>query len=145
MNKLLSPQTSRVPLPEYSIEWYRTKLDPQIFSKLHELSDVKGCIQTCGFLACLFCSLICATYYNEKGNIFLTTLFSLLYGMQANFLINGMHELGIIKLFLSLSLYRCSYLYLSLLPTLFPSFYCIYINNYKVLFKSNLILQFKIL
>jgi fatty acid desaturase len=35
-----------------------------------------------------------AVYFNGMGQQLLSTCFVLLYGMQANFLINGMHELG---------------------------------------------------
>jgi len=93
-DSLLGPQTSQVKLPDYSIDWYRTPLSPEVSKRLHETSDVKGFIQTGGFLACLLGTGALALYFSTTGLHALTVLFTLLYGLQANFLINGMHELG---------------------------------------------------
>lgn len=46
----MGAQTSRVPLPDYSIPWYRTPLDPEVSAQLHKTSDVQGATQTLLFL-----------------------------------------------------------------------------------------------
>ncbi len=44
----MGAQTSRVPLPDHSIKWYRTPLDKDVSSRLHVTSDILGAIQTLG-------------------------------------------------------------------------------------------------
>ena len=91
----MGAQTSRVPLPEgVSISWYRTKLPPDVSKRISQSSDVLGAIQTLGFLAMLALWALLALMFHSSGNMFLATFFTLMYGMQSNFLINGMHELG---------------------------------------------------
>ena len=90
----LTPQTSGVPLPDHEIKWYRTPLPKSVNERVHALSDARGFVQTGGFLGCLLgvgaCSLYCAYTHRPA----LSVLCALLYGLIANFLINGMHELG---------------------------------------------------
>jgi len=90
----MGASTSRVPHPEESISWYRTKIPREVHKQLHTKSDFQGFIQTFAFLGMLFSFFVLALYFNQKAQFALTIVFTLLYGMQANFLINGMHELG---------------------------------------------------
>lgn len=90
----MGAQTSKVPLPKHTIKWHRTKLSPEVSKELHRTSDVKGAIQTLSFLGNLGLSFGLALYFNSIGFTITTIFFVALYGMQANFLINGMHELG---------------------------------------------------
>jgi fatty acid desaturase len=93
-NKLMGVSPSRT-LPDFTVEWYRTKIeDPKIFESLHRKSDVKGFIQAGGFLGTLLTTAFLALRSRSRGNNALTFLLVGLYGVQANFLINGMHELG---------------------------------------------------
>lgn len=95
MPSLLAPRPTSVPLPPgASVEWYRTPLAPALSRRLHALSDVKGAAQTLGFLAQLALWAAGAVHCQQRGRPVLALLFSLLYGAQANFLINAMHELG---------------------------------------------------
>ena len=42
----MGASTSRVPLPDASIEWHRTPLDPALSARLHATSDARGAAQT---------------------------------------------------------------------------------------------------
>lgn len=88
------PSTSRVKLPDHSIDWYRTKLDPETHKRIHHKSDLHGAAQTLGFLGMLALWLWLAVRLQVAGRPGLAMPFVLLYGMQSNFCINGMHELG---------------------------------------------------
>ena len=90
----LMPQTAGVPLPEHTIEWYRTPLPPAVKDRVHELSDARGFFQTLGFLAWLLGAGAGALYFSYTPHHCVTAAFALLYGMVANFTINGVHELG---------------------------------------------------
>jgi len=76
---------------KFFVEWERPKIDRQLFQK----SNVKAMFQAGGWVALLFTwaglALFCWTHQYSS---WLTTLFVLMYGIQANFCINGMHELG---------------------------------------------------
>ena len=85
--------TSRVPLPDHTIAWYRTPLAPDVSARLHEVSDARGAAQTLGYLCTLLGSGGAAVYYSGRS-LPLATLFALLYGLQANFLINAMVGVG---------------------------------------------------
>lgn len=90
-----APQTSRVPLPTgASIEWYRTKLPPGVSEAVHAKSDILGAVQVVGWLGMLAAAAASAVRFHSEGRPWLSLLFVMLYGMQANFAINGMHELG---------------------------------------------------
>jgi fatty acid desaturase len=65
-----------------------------VSKKLHKRSDIQGAIQTVGFLGMLLLWFCLALHFNSSNQKLLAGCFTLLYGMQANFLINGMHELG---------------------------------------------------
>ena len=87
--------TSRVPHPDHTVDWYRTKLDPAVSARVHALSDAQGAFQTLGFLSCLLGSGAAAVYFAGAGhNAALSVAFALLYCGISNFCINAMHELG---------------------------------------------------
>ena len=91
----MGASTSRVPHPEgASIAWHRTELPPGVSAKLHRKSDFRGALQTIGWLLLLVCWFVMALRCHAAGRPLATTAFALLYGAQANFAINGMHELG---------------------------------------------------
>jgi fatty acid desaturase len=90
----MGAQTSRVKLPDEAIAWYRTPLPPEVSKRLHELSDAKAAVQTLGFLGCLLGSGGLALHFAAAGAPLAALACVLLYGLQANFLINAMHELG---------------------------------------------------
>ena len=84
---------------------YRTKIDPATYRRLHTTSDVRGAFQTFGFLGMLGAWFALAVYFHAAHaaggagplsslSLLLCVGACALYGMQANFLINGMHELG---------------------------------------------------
>ena len=91
---MLAPHPTRVPLPATEVTWYRTKLPPDVSARLHTLSDVKAAAQTLSFLGQLAIWGVAAVYFSVTGHPYAALAFLLLYGMQANFLINAMHELG---------------------------------------------------
>ena len=88
------PQTSKVALPAHTITWHRTKLDKDLHRRLHQTSDARGAYQTLGFLAMLGTWFALALHFQASGSPWLCFCSAATYGMQANFLINGMHELG---------------------------------------------------
>jgi fatty acid desaturase len=91
----MGASTSRVALPNHSISWYRTPLSPEVSRRVHAKSDWQGLQQTVGFLATLLgCGALAVHCSYIPGLEVPTVCFSLLYGCVANFLINGMHELG---------------------------------------------------
>ena len=88
----MGAQTSRAAL-DHDISWYRTSLPPGVSAALHKKSDLRGAVQTLGFLGMLAVTLLGAVTLAHAAPA-ASALCALLYGMQANFLINGMHELG---------------------------------------------------
>lgn len=78
----------------HSIKWHRTPLSKETSKEVHAVSDVRGFLQAGGWLAMLAAWFGLALHHQREGNVGLTLLFVLLYGCQANFAINGMHELG---------------------------------------------------
>ena len=90
----LGPFTSRVALPDHAIDWYRTKLPAQVHAQLHKTSDLKAWVQALSFLGMLAAWFVLALQSYGAGRYACTLVCVALYGMQANFLINGMHELG---------------------------------------------------
>jgi fatty acid desaturase len=65
-----------------------------VSSALHATSDAQGFLQTLGFLGMLAFWFGAALYLQARGHMAWCVIAVALYGMQANFLINGMHELG---------------------------------------------------
>ena len=74
--------------------WHRTKLTAEQSKTLHETSNLHGLIQSGGVLTLLLGSAFLAVHFSASNQTWLSVFFSLAYGLQANFLINGMHELG---------------------------------------------------
>eukprot|EP01006_Ploeotia_vitrea_P065658 TRINITY_DN93601_c0_g1_i1.p1 TRINITY_DN93601_c0_g1~~TRINITY_DN93601_c0_g1_i1.p1 ORF type:complete len:361 (-),score=28.59 TRINITY_DN93601_c0_g1_i1:193-1275(-) len=91
MSDIVAPRSK---LPDHSVEWARVPIDPKVVSKLHARSDVKGFVQSAGWLSILLGLGALALW--SWGNLPwpLTALFVFMYGMVANFSINAVHELG---------------------------------------------------
>jgi len=77
-----------------AITWYRTKLPPEAVKSLHAKSDLRGAIQTLGYLAVLVVAGGAAIYSFHHWPWWATVGCVFLYGMFAAFLINAVHELG---------------------------------------------------
>ena len=77
-----------------AISWYRTKLPPGAVKSLHAKSDLKGGVQTLGYLALLLLPALLALYCFLHRAWWPMVGFVFLYGMVAAFLINAVHELG---------------------------------------------------
>lgn len=77
-----------------SIDWYRTPLPPGAMKRLHQRSDLRGALQTVGFLACLAVPAAVAIHAGLHGAWGRAAAGVFLYGVVAAFLINGVHELG---------------------------------------------------
>ena len=108
----MGAQTSHSPLPNDSISWYRTPIDPQVSLQLHRVSDLQawgllqpcaprltrilqGFLQTVPWLFCLAASAFLSIFFASSERFSPTSaLFACFYCTQANFLINAMHELG---------------------------------------------------
>ena len=91
---VMGPVTKHVQHPSHVIKWYRTKLPPGKMKELQEKSDLSGYLQTLSFLGMQAAWFGLALHFQAAERYGFAVFFTLLYGMQANFLINGMHELG---------------------------------------------------
>ena len=87
-------KVSDAELSSLEINWYRTPLSPEVSARLHSRSDVYGLAQLLAWLANLFLWAAAAQACAWSGRPLIATLFVLLYGLQANFAINAMHEIG---------------------------------------------------
>jgi len=77
-----------------AITWYRTKLTKEQIKEVHQKSDLKGAIQTFGFLAILIGAGVAAWFSFNHWPWWATVGIVFLYGMVGAFTINGVHELG---------------------------------------------------
>ncbi len=77
-----------------SISWYRSPLPPGAMKMLHTKSDVKGAIQTLGFLAIFACTVSLAMYSFSHWPWWVTIAAVFLNGTVGSFGINAVHELG---------------------------------------------------
>ena len=76
-----------------TIDWYRTPVQREILRALNARSDVKGLLQTVGFLA-VFCCAGAAAIWSAFAEYWLLTPFLLfLHGTVGSFNTNGVHEL----------------------------------------------------
>ncbi len=75
------------------IEWYRVPVSREDLNKLNRRSDLKGLLQSVGFLAVLAASGSAAFYSASHWSWWLTVLLTYLHGMFWGFLLNGFHEL----------------------------------------------------
>jgi len=78
----------------FSVNWERIKIDRELLRELHKRSDTKAFVQAGGWVVLLFTWATLALYSWAHWYPLVTLLFVMLYGIQANFCINGMHELG---------------------------------------------------
>jgi fatty acid desaturase len=76
------------------IDWYRTPIPKDEFKALHVKSDVRGAVQTLGYLGILAATGIAAYYSFRHWPWPATVALVFLHGMVTAFLINGVHELG---------------------------------------------------
>lgn len=91
-----------VPLSEFTrkerkspvINWYRTPIPKEAFKALHEKDDIKGAVQTLGYLAILLTTGVLAYISFHHWAWYVTVPLVFLHGMVTAFLINGVHELG---------------------------------------------------
>jgi len=77
-----------------AIRWYRTKLSAEAVKSLHAKSDVRGAVQTLGYLGVLLAAGGLAIYSFNHWPWWATCGWVFGYGMVAAFLINAVHELG---------------------------------------------------
>lgn len=77
-----------------TITWYRCALPPGEFKKLHEKSDLRGGLQTFGYLGLLGLTFSSALYSFYHWPIGVTLILTFLHGTVAAFYINAVHELG---------------------------------------------------
>ena len=75
------------------IKWYRPSIDRDQLAELNQRSNLKGAIQTFGFLFVLIVSSGLAVYSSIKWPWYCTLLLILVNGHFWQFLINGFHEL----------------------------------------------------
>ncbi len=75
------------------IKWYRIPLKREDLSSLNRKSDLKGFIQTCGFLAVLATTGTAAFLSVHRVPWYVVILLVYLHGACWQFLINGFHEL----------------------------------------------------
>jgi fatty acid desaturase len=88
----LSRFTERSNRPR-AVHWYRTPLPPAALKRLHQRSDVRGAIQTLGYLGVLFGLGALAIYASFRWPWWSAVGCLLAYGLVASFLVNGLHEL----------------------------------------------------
>lgn len=87
-------ESSPAPKKGRQIRWYRTPIDKELLRQLSTRSDLRGAVQTLGYL-CIYAATAGASLYSF-GHIgwWVTALLTFLHGMVAAFMINGVHELG---------------------------------------------------
>ncbi len=76
------------------IQWYRTPIPAPEMKALHQRSDLKGFIQTGGYLAILAATGATAFYSSRHWAWWITLSAVFLHGTVTAFLMNGVHELG---------------------------------------------------
>ena len=76
------------------IDWYRTPIPAAEFKALHKKSDIKGAIQTLGYLGILAATGFTAFHSFRHWPWQATVALVFAHGMMTAFLINGVHELG---------------------------------------------------
>ena len=176
-------QSSRIPHPKHTIPWHRTKLSPEVTTRVHATSDVQGellwwcqfftddigirapshhlltctppfrsspwhsmpqgAIQSVGILAMLASWVVLALYFNDKGNTPMCLMAVLMYGLQANFLINGMHELGHGQVFKTKALNTVFLRIISFLGWLHPDmFFSSHLRHHRQAFLAFLVIWF---
>lgn len=80
--------------PNTRIQWYRTPIPKETLRKLNERSDLKGGLQTLGFLGLVLLTGASSFYAWLEGWWWLFGLFLFLHGTVTSFYINGVHELS---------------------------------------------------
>lgn len=89
-----SSRVSDAELSSLEIPWHRTQLPAEVSARLHAKSDARGLAHLAAWLAMLLGWAAAAQAAAWSGRPLLAAACVLLYGAQANFAINAMHELG---------------------------------------------------
>ena len=76
-----------------TIGWYRTAIASETLKGLNTRSDLKGLLQSGGYLALVFCTGAASLWSAFTGYWYLTPFLLLLHGTCSTFNINGVHEL----------------------------------------------------
>src|SRR4051812_39927061 len=76
------------------IRWYRTPIDGALLRELSTRSDVRGALQTFGYLGIYATTACCSVYSATHWRWYVTAALVFLHGMVAGFMLNGVHELG---------------------------------------------------
>ena len=76
-----------------TIGWYRTPLPGETLQALNARSDLKGLLQTGGYLALVCCTGAASLWSAFAGYWYLTPFLLLLHGTCSTFNINAVHEL----------------------------------------------------
>ncbi len=76
------------------IQWYRTPLPREELKALHERSDLRGWIQTGGYLAIMVATATASIYSSFHWPWWITLFLVFLHGTVSAFMINAIHELG---------------------------------------------------
>ena len=84
--------TERLHTPQ-RVDWYRTPLPSGASKRLHERSDLRGALQTLGYLGILVSLGFLAIFASFRWPWWIAVALLLCYGTVASFLINGVHEL----------------------------------------------------
>jgi len=77
------------------IDWYRVPIDRQVLQQLNRRCDLKGLVQSVGFLALLALTGSLVLYSAGRGiwSLFLVPVLLVVHGAFYHFLLNGFHEL----------------------------------------------------
>jgi len=75
------------------ITWYRTPLDRETLARLNAKSDVRGLVQTLGYLGLLILTAGLALYGQQRWPWWVIIMIVFLHGTVASFTINAVHEL----------------------------------------------------
>ena len=76
------------------IRWYRTPIDAALLRDLSRRSDVRGALQTLGYLGIYATTAALSIYSAVHWRWYATAPLVFLHGMVTAFMINGVHELG---------------------------------------------------
>ena len=79
--------------PNIDIKWYRTKLPKEELAALNQRSDVRGLVQSLGYLGVLVATGVVTFYFWSAGQWWWCAFGLFLHGTVASFYINAVHEL----------------------------------------------------
>jgi fatty acid desaturase len=76
------------------IRWYRTPIDAALLRELSRRSDLRGALQTLGYLGIYATTAGLSIYSTGQWRWYATVPLVFAHGMVTAFMINGVHELG---------------------------------------------------